>query len=121
MITHVHLLQKISDLEPIATKIESCVYWKDINGVYLGCNPPALQVFGLKREDIIGKTDLEMPWKKNASQIQFADDRVKNSGILIELEENFVSARDEKITVLTHKSPLLDNDANTIGVILAPC
>jgi PAS domain-containing protein len=52
-------LQTVLDTFPLS------VFWKDVNSVYLGCNQNFLGDAGLQTiEQIIGKTDDEMPWGK---------------------------------------------------------
>ncbi|MEM1283601.1 MAG: PAS domain-containing protein [Chlamydiota bacterium] len=53
-------------------------FWaKDENGVYIWVNE-ALKSFA--KEDIIGKTDDELPWSNNAEAFQSVDLDVLNSG-----------------------------------------
>ena len=44
------------------------VYWKDLNGVYQGCNDNAAKYVGLNsRNEIVGKTDYDLPvWRGQA-------------------------------------------------------
>ncbi|PAX47624.1 PAS domain-containing protein, partial [Brunnivagina elsteri] len=51
-------------LKLILETIPQHVFWKDSNSVFLGCNRNLAKVAGLNSpEDIIGKTDYDLPWK----------------------------------------------------------
>jgi PAS domain S-box-containing protein len=55
--------------------VPQSIFWKDKNGFYLGCNMTFAESAGLDHPDLIaGKTDDDLPWKKEAEKIR-ADDR----------------------------------------------
>ena len=59
----------------IMNNIPQAVFWKDRDLVYLGCNQAFADDAGFSSpEDIIGKTDFDMPWKEQA-EFYRADDR----------------------------------------------
>lgn len=44
--------------------IQGCIYWKDINGAYLGCNLMEAELLGLNSPgEIIGKTVHDLSYK----------------------------------------------------------
>ena len=50
-------------MKNIMAEMPGHVYWKDVNGIYLGCNNRQAQSLGFKAgSDIIGKTDFDLPW-----------------------------------------------------------
>lgn len=107
------LLRTIIDTVPIR------IFWKDRDGVYLGCNRAFLEDAGLKNEDeIIGKTDYDMIWKEDAERFIADDKRVIESGIS---ELNFVErqpqAEGKYITLSTSKVPLKGSSGETIGIL----
>src|SRR5215212_2939193 len=58
----------------IMNNIPQAVFWKDQDLVYLGCNQAFAEDAGLSSpEDILGKTDFDMPWKAQA-ELYRADD-----------------------------------------------
>ena len=118
MNTKVKLPQEILDLERMVQLIPNPTYLKDINGVYVGCNPLFLSLLKLQNQaDLVGKTDLDMFWKEQAKKIRGSDDKVLKIGLLVEAEEYFNLSDGEKIPVLTRKSPLRDNQNQIIGLI----
>ena len=45
-------------------------WWKDIHGVYQDCNMAMVKDLGLNcKEDIVGKTDFDLPWSVNAEAL----------------------------------------------------
>lgn len=105
-------------LENLIAAMPGHVYWKDINGVYLGSNDRNAQIAGLARgKDLIGKTDFELPWKEHASKLREADIQVMKTGKPIITEESGYIADNIFITVLSHKSPLYDLKKNIIGTV----
>lgn len=97
------------DLQDIISSLPGHVYWKDKEGVCLGCNKQQAIDAGLNSpEDIIGKTDYELPWKDKADQIRLNDLKVMQTGQPLTVHE---------ANYLSHKSPLYDKNGNIAGVI----
>ena len=60
----------------IMNNIPQAVFWKDRDLVYLGCNQAFADDSGFSSpEEIVGKTDFDMPWKEQA-ELYRADDRL---------------------------------------------
>lgn len=56
-------------LKLILDTIPQHVYWKDSNLVYLGCNRNFARIAGVDSpENIIGKTDYDLPWNKEETE-----------------------------------------------------
>jgi PAS domain S-box-containing protein len=98
--------------------IPGYVYWKDLNGVYLGCNQMEVELAGLKSpEEIIGKTDYDFPWKDSAPILQETDKRIIKTKVPEEIIEIPTLSHGRKMVMLTRKSPLYDDKDNVIGII----
>jgi PAS domain S-box-containing protein len=96
------------------------VFWKDKDSVYLGCNEEFAGVAGLdKPDDIIGKTDYDMPWKKEETEFYRKVDReVMESGVSqLNIEEPIRQADGTDAFLLTSKVPLRDAKGNVIGIL----
>lgn len=107
------LLKTIIDTAPVR------IFWKDINGIYLGCNQAFLSDAGLNDEnEIIGKSDYDMVWKEDAERFIEDDRRVRESGIP---ELNFIERqphKDGQVFILsTSKVPLINPSGETIGIL----
>jgi len=99
----------------IIKALPGSIYWKDKNGVYLGCNDAMLEMTGMK--SVIGKTDFEMPWAASAETIRNNDLKVMTLNSPLELEEIGTIANGERVVVLTRKTPLHDAQGNVTGII----
>ena len=104
-------LQNIIDCAP------GSVYWKDLNGVYLGCNEVMAKTAKLKsKEDIIGKTDFDL-WPENAENLRKNDLEVIQNGNTQTVEES-VQLPDGTIMYFAGvKAPLKNEEGETIGII----
>jgi PAS domain S-box-containing protein len=110
--------EEISILRNIIAKLPGHVYWKDKNGVYLGSNDENTKSAGLfTAREIIGKTDFEMPWRKDAELYREMDLQVMQTGNTIKQEEKGKLANGSWKTVLSQKTPLRGVNGDIIGVL----
>ncbi len=107
------LLQAIIDHIPVR------VFWKDINGVYLGYNKLfANDISGKEDYSYIGKTDLDMPWKDEAQGYMDDDREVMTSAqAKLDIEEQQTRPDGQKEWLSTSKVPLLDDNGKVYGVL----
>lgn len=96
------------------------VFWKDINGVYLGCNDAFVRSLGLTSQDqIIGQTDFTLPIKIKEATAYRKDDleiiRTKQPKLNIEEEQTFPGGR--KVYLLTSKVPLSIEENGFNGIL----
>jgi PAS domain S-box-containing protein len=107
-------------LKSVLDTIPAGVYWKDRNSVYLGCNYLFAANGGLESpEQILGKTDFDLPWGDAEAQSYIADDRtVISTGIpKLHYEETQHTADGKVKWVSTSKVPMTDAEGNIIGVL----
>jgi PAS domain S-box-containing protein len=106
---------KISD---ILEAVPGCIYWKDMDGVYLGCNQAEAEILELSSpKEIIGKTDYNLPWKDSADVLRGTDKRIMQTKIPEEILENVSLVDGKSLVMLTKKSPLYDDEGNVVGII----
>jgi two-component system, OmpR family, aerobic respiration control sensor histidine kinase ArcB len=96
------------------------IFWKDENGIYLGCNHAFAHSLGLTSPvEIIGKTDYQLPVKKEDSDAYRLDDLEvmgsKKSKLNIEEEQKFGSGAMRYL--LTSKVALLGKNQEAIGIV----
>ena len=102
----------------ILAKTPGHIFWKDINGVYQGANEAQATFLGYKTsKDLIGKTDFELPWKKQANDLKEIDDYVMTTQKEYCVEEIVNSQEGIKKIFLSRKIPLYDLNKEVIGVI----
>ena len=105
-------------LETVIDNIPQRVYWKDAQSRYLGCNMSFARDAGLAYpEQIIGKTDDDMPWRAYADYMRAQDREVIESGLPnINFEED-VTIGGRHRTMLKSKLPLHDGEGRVIGIL----
>ena len=112
--THRELLRQILDLVP------QSIFWKDRDSVYLGCNRSFARAAGLECPDeIVGKSDLELPWKREEAEAYRADDAlvVRTGRPKRHIVERQRQADGTDRWVETSKVPMFDAHGETLGVL----
>jgi PAS domain S-box-containing protein len=107
-------------LQLVMDSLPEYIFWKDINSVYLGCNQKLAQAAGVgSPENIVGKTDYDLAWKKEEADFyRLCDRRVMEAdqaelGII----EPQQQADGTEIWLETNKMPLHDAEGNVIGIL----
>ncbi|QSZ41909.1 PAS domain S-box protein [Sulfurimonas aquatica] len=95
------------------------IFWKDKNLNYLGCNKLFANYANLEDEnDIVGKSDYEMPWSASADKYRENDIRMLKTGVsAIEVEKPILLKNGEKRWVSISKVPLRSEDGIVYGVL----
>ncbi len=92
--------------------LRASVYWKDVDGKYLDANEHLFQTTGFHSyQDMIGATDREMSWHKEADTIIENDRRVHYKNATIAIVERVLDDH-----WLSYKTPLLNRQGKIIGV-----
>ncbi|WP_072681770.1 PAS domain-containing sensor histidine kinase [Arcobacter sp. LA11] len=108
------LLKNIIDTVPVS------IFWKNIDGEYMGLNKTFLQECKLDSvDDILGKTDFDLPWKNiKAKHYRRIDFEVINSGeSKLQIEETYVRDNGDESFLLKSKVPLKNIQNEIIGVL----
>ena len=110
-----HFLQQLLDSIPIP------VYYKDVDGLYLGCNSAFERFIGLSRSDIVGKTVYEVAPKERADKHHEADSALlRHPGIQI-YEASGIYNDGECHNVIFNKATFVDANncvAGTVGAMI---
>ena len=107
-------------MSTLLEQLPSDVFWKSIESVFLVCNEVFAKALGLSSpQDIIGKTDYDLPTTKDESDAYRADDKeVMDSNVAkINIEEKQTLQDGKEVTLLTSKVPLLDPNGEVIGLL----
>ncbi len=104
------LLQNIVDAAP------GLIYWKDLEGRYLGVNKYWCQSLGFNLSQVIGEKD-EKFWPSVAPRLRENDRLAMEVEITIQKEERTYNSALGEIIFMSFKSPLRDSHNNIIGVI----
>ena len=97
--------------------IQDIVFFKDMQGIYLGCNPMFAAFVGKDRAQIIGKTDYQIFNKELADFFRFYDLEMLKHKKPCHNEEWITYPDGEKILVDTIKTPFWGTDGQLIGII----
>ncbi len=97
------------------------VHWKDLQSVYRGCNRRFAQDAELTSpEEIVGKTDFDLPWARFAEFYRGKDAEVIVSGQpLLEYEQPRTDSAGRLRWLRQSKLPLRDASGAVIGVLTA--
>ncbi len=103
----------------IINTIPDAIFWKDTASRYLGANKQFAQDGGMNVAELIGKTDYDMPWKKEESDFFIATDQriMAANQAEIGIIEPQLQADGKQAWLETNKIPLQDKDGQVIGIL----
>jgi len=105
-------------LEAVIDSIPQRIFWKDLNSRYLGCNMAFARDAGLAYpEQVVGKSDTDLPWCRFASEMTEYDTEVVSTGVPRMNYEVELMIDGEYRTRITSKQPFTDGDGRVIGVL----
>lgn len=109
-----YMLQLVMDTLPEA------IFWKDRNSVHIGCNRHFAKDAGLASpQDIVGKDDYALPWKREEADFYREYDRriMEADQAEFGIIKTQLMADGQEAWVEINKAPLHDNDGNVIGIL----
>jgi len=104
-------------LQGLLDSVPDIVFFKDLDGIYLGCNQEFANFVGRSQEEIIGRTDYDLVPK------EVADSFRENDRLLLELgkcrhNDEWIDYPDgRRVLVNTFEAPLRSLAGETLGVI----
>jgi len=107
-------------LTSIITAIPYRIAWKDIDGVYCGCNQSFALAAGVgDPQEIAGKTDYDLPWTKEQADLFVKRDReVIRTGIaLVNMEEPVRLADGKTVEIVANSFPLRGSNGEVTGAL----
>jgi len=113
----------ISDLTiaELFLRLPGHIYIKDKAGVYLAANDRdelSCAADGTKEgSKLVGKTDLDFPWRDEAQTFRNNDKEVMQSGKTKVFIEHGKLKNGKMATVCSIKTPLFDKQGNIVGII----
>lgn len=114
------ILEKEKLLQLVLNNIPSFVFWKDRSSKYLGCNLNFALSAGLESpEEIVGKTDYDLPWSKEESDFyrKIDKDVMDSNEAQINFEEAQTVNNESTKWLRTSKIPLHDKNGEVIGIL----
>ncbi len=113
-------LSALEMLQLVMENIPQFIFWKDLNSVYMGCNMNFARVAGLNRpEEIIGKTDYDLPWKIEETEFYRECDRrvMDTNKPEFQIIERQFQANGKEAWVQTNKIPLHNFEGDVVGIL----
>jgi PAS domain S-box-containing protein len=107
-------------LENVLEQFPGRVFWKDRHLVYQGCNKNEAKRIGLaSTNEIIGKTDYDMPWNDTEFEIYRKDDHtvLETGKPILHVEQFHYDFDGQKIWEDGNKVPLYDTMGDISGVL----
>ena len=105
-------------LELVLDTTPQRVFWKDRQSVFLGCNRIFAQDYDLTPEEIIGKTDFELPCSGRGDGYRADDARVIETQCSnLYAEEPTTNLAGEPIWIRASKIPLTNSQGEVLGVL----
>jgi PAS domain S-box-containing protein len=99
----------------ILDTIPDMAWLKDKESKYIAANEALCKAFGIKFEDFVGKTDLDISPKDLAERYRADDQEVIKSGKRKLIEEPWGRKQGERIWIETIKTPIYNDQGQIIG------
>jgi PAS domain S-box-containing protein len=110
-------LNEVALNESLLDAIPDIIFYKDIHGVYLGCNQPFCEFVGRSKVEIVGKTDHDLFDKGVADLFRQYDLQVLDSDNAHRNKVWITYPDGRKKFVENHKAPYKDSNGNLIGIL----
>ena len=108
--------QQSALINSLIDSIPDVIFYKDKEGVYLGCNPASIALIGKPKEEIIGKTNYDFFNKELADGLRENDLKAMEQNTSMRYEE-WITYKDISVLFETIKTPYLDSNGELIGII----
>jgi PAS domain S-box-containing protein len=115
--TEHELITQSGLVNSLLDSIPDLIFFKDKEGVYLGCNPHFAAFVGKKREDIVGKTDYDLFDKETADFFRYHDNEMLK---LLKTRHNneWITYPDgRRVFADTIKSPYYNQNGELVGIL----
>jgi len=109
--------QKSVFLSSLLDSLEDIVIFKDLNGVYLGCNRGLQRIIGKSRQEIIGKTDHDLFHAEEAEKFRHDDRQVIETAKACQFDEIVCLPDGSPVHVNMIKTPIKMPDGEIIGLV----
>ena len=108
------LREKEEFLRLVINNIPQLVFWKDMDGKYLGCNKVFAKFFAV--DDIVGKTDFDLI-PEQASYLSKIESKIMTNNTPVYHLVEKILQNDQRRWIETNKIPLHDTTGKVIGIL----
>jgi len=112
-----NIKRQASLINSLLDSMPDIIFFKDVTGIYLGCNPNFVQFVGRPRAEIVGKTDYDLFDKSIADAFRENDRHMLEMRESRHNEEWITYPDGRKILIDTLKTPYLGPDGELIGIL----
>lgn len=110
--------ERLKQYQLMVESAYDAIFFKDLNGRYIIANNKTAEVFGLSREEVLGKTDYElMPDKEEVAKNVENDQAVFKTGKPREIIKHITDAEGKEYWFQAIKVPHFDTAGNITGLI----
>ena len=109
--------RKSAVIASLLDSIPDLIFFKDLQGMYLGCNPPFAEFVGRSKDEIVGKTDYDLFGQEVADFFREQDDLMMKGGESRRNEEWITYPDGRRILVDTLKAPFCNSEGVLIGLL----
>jgi diguanylate cyclase (GGDEF)-like protein/PAS domain S-box-containing protein len=103
-------------LSAIISSIPDLLWLKDANGVFMMCNPSFEKFFGVKREEVIGKTNYDFLSRKQADLLCQRDHEAIEANEMCINEEEITLAPNGRYAILEIRKIPIYNEDTFLGI-----
>lgn len=113
------LVEQKEFLETLIDTVPIPVFYKDIDGRYLGCNSAFIDVFGFEKDEVIGKSVYDIAPYEIAKKYDYEDKKLYSSSKTTQVYDFVVKHKKtgEHLDVVFHKNIYYDKNGNPRGII----
>jgi diguanylate cyclase (GGDEF)-like protein/PAS domain S-box-containing protein len=101
----------------LINSIPDLIFYKDFDGIYMGCNKAFEKFVGKKEDEIIGSNDYDLFDKETAESFRKMDLSMMKQKSQRKNEELVKYPEGEKVFLETLKTPYYDTENNVLGLI----
>jgi len=104
-------------ISSLLDSIPDLVFFKDTEGVYLGCNPTFSEFVGKPKDEILGKTDYDLFDKEVADLFRYFDKQMISHKLPRRNEEWVTYPDGRSVLMDTLKTPYYTDDGLLVGIL----
>jgi len=111
------LARQLAFLATLLETIPSAIFYKDVDGRYLGCNSAFANLWNLTKEQVPGKTVEELAPAAPIDRIKEADRTLFTQPGVQQFEASFPTADGRTRSFVVHKATFLDPEGRVAGLV----
>lgn len=111
------LMNEKALLRSLIDSATDLIYFKDCNGIYIGCNKASEIFIGISESQQIGKSDFDLFDHDMAEYIRQYDKKVLEEGEAVSIEERVTSLDGSRVILDTLKAPIYNSNGQLLGLV----